>query len=220
MKNILLLSALALGAVASPAFSAVSVTTANGDGGTPVGYTLIYDFETALPGGALTGNGAVVQAPGVPNQSAAPAGTPAGEHYLTVPQPNDQGQSTGTATLQLGGQFNKVSFYWGSIDTYNSVELLDGMGNVIGSAISGGGLPAPTLPNGNQAAPTSNRRVFIVNDTMNISALRFSSQGFAFELDNVAAAVPEPASWAMMLGGFGMLGFAARRRQVARTVLA
>lgn len=32
-----------------------------------------------------------------------------------------------------------------------------------------------------------------------------------------AAGVPEPASWAMMLGGFGLLGFASRRRsRVAR----
>ncbi|MFD1613350.1 PEPxxWA-CTERM sorting domain-containing protein [Sphingomonas tabacisoli] len=31
-------------------------------------------------------------------------------------------------------------------------------------------------------------------------------------LGGVAAAVPEPATWAMMLGGFGLLGAAARRR--------
>jgi len=36
-------------------------------------------------------------------------------------------------------------------------------------------------------------------------------------LDNVtlAAAVPEPTTWAMMLGGFGLVGFLARRRQRA-----
>lgn len=39
-------------------------------------------------------------------------------------------------------------------------------------------------------------------------------------LDNVslASAVPEPTTWAMMLGGFGLVGFLARRRQ--RTTLA
>jgi hypothetical protein len=60
--------------------------------------------------------------------------------------------------------------------------------------------------------------------------------GFAFSTNNVlntvgfetvagatitatiaAGAVPEPASWAMMIGGFGMLGAAARRR--ARTTV-
>lgn len=35
-----------------------------------------------------------------------------------------------------------------------------------------------------------------------------------------AAAVPEPASWAMMLGGFGMLGLATRRRRTVRAVTA
>jgi hypothetical protein len=33
------------------------------------------------------------------------------------------------------------------------------------------------------------------------------------------SAVPEPATWAMMLGGFGLLGAATRRRnRVARVV--
>jgi choice-of-anchor C domain-containing protein len=43
---------------------------------------------------------------------------------------------------------------------------------------------------------------------------------FGPALDNVRiAAVPEPATWAMMLGGFGLLG-AATRRRAGRTVLA
>lgn len=32
-----------------------------------------------------------------------------------------------------------------------------------------------------------------------------------------AGAVPEPATWAMMIGGFGMIGFAMRRRQKVTT---
>lgn len=40
-------------------------------------------------------------------------------------------------------------------------------------------------------------------------------------LDNVSVtAVPEPATWAMMLGGFGMLGAAARRRSGMKSVTA
>jgi len=38
----------------------------------------------------------------------------------------------------------------------------------------------------------------------------------AFEFDDIAAnAVPEPASWAMLIMGFGLVGAAARRRKAA-----
>jgi choice-of-anchor C domain-containing protein len=49
-----------------------------------------------------------------------------------------------------------------------------------------------------------------------------TAQGvFGAALDNVAAiAVPEPAAWALMLAGFGLVGGAMRRRQRSRTVLA
>ena len=45
-----------------------------------------------------------------------------------------------------------------------------------------------------------------------------------FAIDNVsftgsAAAVPEPATWAMMLVGFGMIGFAARKRLLVKTTV-
>jgi|JI6StandDraft_1071083.scaffolds.fasta_scaffold122213_2 hypothetical protein len=36
-----------------------------------------------------------------------------------------------------------------------------------------------------------------------------------FVFDNVSTAVPEPASWALMVVGFGMVGYARRRRQIA-----
>ena len=43
--------------------------------------------------------------------------------------------------------------------------------------------------------------------------------GGGFELDNITvgttAAVPEPASWALMIGGFTMVGAAMRRRKIA-----
>lgn len=40
----------------------------------------------------------------------------------------------------------------------------------------------------------------------------------SFTLTPVAAAVPEPASWAMMLGGFALAGMALRRRQTRTAV--
>ena len=53
---------------------------------------------------------------------------------------------------------------------------------------------------------------------------RFSANGSAFEITGFeggtfAAAVPEPASWALMIGGFGLAGFALRRRSSVRTTV-
>ena len=39
---------------------------------------------------------------------------------------------------------------------------------------------------------------------------------YVFRLDN-GGAVPEPASWALMVGGFGLMGMAMRRRRPAVT---
>jgi hypothetical protein len=36
-----------------------------------------------------------------------------------------------------------------------------------------------------------------------------------FEIDNLTAAVPEPATWAMMVAGFGLIGTFTRRRRMA-----
>lgn len=54
-----------------------------------------------------------------------------------------------------------------------------------------------------------------------ITGLRFVATGVAFEVDDVAgtlasagsgSTVPEPATCALMLAGFGIVGVAARRR--------
>lgn len=48
-----------------------------------------------------------------------------------------------------------------------------------------------------------------------------SGTAFGAALDNVSVtAVPEPATWAMMIVGFGFAGFAMRRRQAARVSFA
>ncbi|WEK43804.1 MAG: PEPxxWA-CTERM sorting domain-containing protein [Candidatus Sphingomonas colombiensis] len=48
----------------------------------------------------------------------------------------------------------------------------------------------------------------------------FEVPGLAYHLSinaNALAGIPEPGSWAMMLAGFGGIGFAMRRRQKVRT---
>lgn len=225
MKKMLLCAA-AIIAASSPAVAGVTVS-AFSSGTTPavdpgfafLGQTLRYDFDASSPAaGNLFGNYQVLVAPGVPNQSAAPSGTPAGTKFLSVPNP----LSSGTATLLLGGSYDAASFYWGSVDTYNTLEVLGRNGNVL-LTLTGGALPPPTGANGNQTAPSTNIRVnFVATGGDAIAGFRMTSSQFAFETDTYAVgnAVPEPATWAMMLGGFGMLGFATRRSRRAKAVLA
>jgi hypothetical protein len=53
---------------------------------------------------------------------------------------------------------------------------------------------------------------------LGVSSVTFYGSG-SQELDNITVngGVPEPASWAMMLGGFGLVGGAMRRRRAAVT---
>ncbi len=68
-----------------------------------------------------------------------------------------------------------------------------------------------------------------VQQTVNFSlgapgSLRFAAIGSSDSLGGyledvrLAAAVPEPAAWAMMIGGFGLVGAAMRRRRITTTV--
>jgi hypothetical protein len=52
------------------------------------------------------------------------------------------------------------------------------------------------------------------------SLVAFDNQSQVFLLGNAAGGgVPEPATWAMMILGFGMIGAALRRRRVGNTAL-
>ena len=47
-----------------------------------------------------------------------------------------------------------------------------------------------------------------------VNQVIFHSDNDAFEFDNIAAgAVPEPATWAMLIAGFGLVGASMRRRK-------
>lgn len=176
----------------------------------PAGAGALVDFDTSYAGFALAGSGYVVQS-GNNSIGAAPAGGPTDAsddttNYLSV--------YGGAATLRGSQAYTNVSLYWGSIDQYNALDLLDAAGSTIATidyaGIMSGG-------NGDQLSANTNRRVNI-SSTQAFSGLGFRSTSAAFETDNIkfSGAVPEPASWAMMVGGFGLIGGAmrsSRRRQ-------
>jgi hypothetical protein len=61
------------------------------------------------------------------------------------------------------------------------------------------------------------------NPTFMVGQYSFNGQGnedvYSLAITDVAGAVPEPATWAMMLVGFGGVGFAMRRRSKVRTTV-
>ncbi|MBD8545669.1 PEPxxWA-CTERM sorting domain-containing protein [Sphingomonas sp. CFBP 8760] len=68
-----------------------------------------------------------------------------------------------------------------------------------------------------------NRRVTYTTDGNDglIGAIRFSTGANSLEVDNLVFAVPEPATWLMMLAGFGMVAMSMRaRRRRTRIVFA
>ena len=219
MKSILL-AALLLSA--STAAHAVIVTSALGapDPGPAANQTLIVDFEGPAPGVVLSGSYTIATGL-LPGLRAPPAGDTS--NYFAVPGVNSEVPNRAridfTNYIATNRAIRSLSFYWGSIDSYNTLEVL-GRSNRVLRTITGNDINNPA--NGNQSDPFSNQRVFLkFLPTEQFRALRITSTGRAFELDDIAVStVPEPQSWALLLAGFGMVGYAVRRRRHLASVAA
>ncbi len=199
----------AAAALAAPAHASIVLTSAPGPW-TTAGFTptTLFDFEAATP--RFTG-GSIVSgsASGI---NAAPWGD--GGHYATVSPAEG---TPGYFDLVGLGPIAKISFYWGSIDGYNDLYVLDANGNQLFHA-NGSGVVDPA--NGGQGDPATNRLVtldFSGLDMTKAATLKFTSSQNAFEFDKLAilSAVPEPSTWGMMIVGLGAVGFSMRRRKVA-----
>jgi hypothetical protein len=213
---------IAAAAGASAANAVVTVSATPYDLPAPAGLGTIVDFDHALPTGfTLTGAGYLIQS-GDNSLGAAPAAGPTDatdDHsaYLSI--------YGGWAKLMGGTAFHSVSFFWGSMDSYNALDLLDAHGNMFRTILSG---DVPAGSNGDQLGGWTNQRVTITS-TDAIYGVQLRSTTPAFEADNFffsgnpgdnqlhVGGVPEPASWAMMLVGFGAVGGAIRsqRRKVS-----
>lgn len=201
--KMMLASAMAL---ALPAAANAAVTIASTTPGTDPysGPTPTFDFESAAP---VTGG--VVTDTSLGGVRAQPFGS-TGNYWAVGPTDG----SPGVMDLSGFGDIFNISFLWGSVDSYNLIEFLDGDNNVLAS-FTGSDIFNPA--NGDQTDPNLNPLVrFDVSggDVSSLTRLRLSSTSNAFETDNFTInAVPEPATWALMLLGFGAIGYGMRRRR-------
>ena len=200
LKRTMITAAALCAFFAAPAYA--QATLAVVPGSNPyAGPTPTYDFESAAPisGGAVR-NGFV---DGIAAQPFGSTG-----NYWSV-GPTDG--SPGVLNLASFAGIASISFIWGSVDSYNTLEVLDRLNNVIATFTgSDAALPA----DGNQHDPGTNplaTLTFSGTTQGNIGGLRLRSSQNAFETDNFAVtAVPEPAIWALLLLGFGFIGASLR----------
>jgi hypothetical protein len=119
----------------------------------------------------------------------------------------------GIGTLDMKfASTSAFGFYWGSIDPSNNVEFLNNgvvVGNIAGNNLA---LLTSLADTGNQFDYAANRYVEFNATGGTFNELVITSGQNSFEFTNVNA-VPEPATWAMMILGFFGVGFLAYRRK-------
>ena len=176
----------------------------------PVGETIAVDFDNAnAPGFSYTQAGAAGLFNGanglVPNVAAPPAFSASTADQTLF----EAVQTNGTLDLKTPN-LSALSVYIGSLDGYNEITFKGP--NSFSQSFSGSNLMLPA--NGDQGAAATNGRFDFNFAGQPVDEVLFQSSGNSFEFDNIAAAgVPEPASWAVMLVGFGGLGAAMRSRR-------
>lgn len=166
-----------------------------------------YGQGFSLSGGALTTGSA--------NGYSQPTGD--FTQYLMV-----NAQQTANLTTK-DNTYSGFGLYWGSIDSFNKLEVLNAAGNVIETILGSNVVnPGADAAGSNYNDFKYNRYVTYTLDQLSgerISGLRFFSDKTAFELDNVSffggkpTSVPEPATLTLFGAGIAGMAAASRRRR-------
>lgn len=213
----LVLTTAALFAAAAPA-EAVHLTI----GGTQVAnegfrssvagaHTITFNDGTAPTSGPVTYSGItdhIVQGSRA-SHHASPAGNTS--RYLTLSTQTARGVAgnTGSLTINFKNAISYFGLYWGSVDTYNFLDIFSG-GKLI-RTISGRDVSTTARGSWTGASDNVYVNLFATNG-QNFDKIVMRSTGIAFETDNHAyvEAVPEP----LTLGGSALaLGLVLRLRK-------
>jgi hypothetical protein len=229
----------ALGLTATQASAAITSVVAIPGDGIPNGETLITDFNStggeANPHGkggvitdlatgfhfdqthlAYTADGfyglesGVSAPPPLDDHDYFPGDVGLGAYYETV-------LGGGSATLIADMGLKQFSFYMGSPDNYNHLTFTFTTLNGVSTTVSGADIEANAhVADGDQTFGTTVKFTF---GPELVKKITFASDTNAFEFDKLAGiAVPEPATWTMMIMGFGLAGGLLRaRRRIAAT---
>jgi len=128
--------------------------------------------------------------------------------------------SGNSSTLTFtGAPVSFVGFFASSIDSGSSIQVFSGSSLVYSKAmplvpVTAGHFGNPDAPFAGQNA-TQAYAFFTLTSSTPITSIIFTQAagGGNFEFDNLTVGnVPEPASWALMMAGFAMVGFSMRRR--------
>jgi len=155
-------------------------------------------FESGLDGWTFSGNTGYFSIPcgggaNVDGNCYVNAGPVGSLGYLSQTLATTAGETLDISGLIAGNGSGEVHFY------LNGVSVLDVYG------------PAGSLSQYSVSAVASGNDVFAIGFRDDPSYVQFDK----LSVTAASGAVPEPASWALMLGGFGLVGGAMRSRRKA-----
>jgi hypothetical protein len=205
-----LLAATAFAALATTAVAAPTITVLDIGVGLGIDEFMIDDFDNAIADGfTFVNDAAAYVRPGALGLDSGLSAPPPGDvsNYETV-------LGGGHATLTSLKGLQSLSLFMGSPDTYNTIKFSGAGGfswTLDGAQIFNNLAPS----NGDQSY---GRRVSYDFGEHSVNKVEFFSTSNSFEFDTIAGrlsggAVPEPATWATMILGFGVVGATFRRRR-------
>lgn len=203
----LTLAATALACANAPVLAAAFSGTGN-----PAGNAVFSGGSTQLTFSGNDGNFVSYSESGVSFGPGNISSNYADDYNTTGGSYDNQSGSVSQITFAFASPVSAFAFNWGAADEFWTVELFDGA----------------SLLSSYQLTPTesSNNKEYFGFTGAGITSvsLTTAASDYVF-LDNLtytsaAGAVPEPATWAMMVLGFGLVGASVRRRAAGNVSLA